>query len=33
MPKITNQSNDYNDLEAGVTYIVNAIEIDWNGAQ
>ena len=32
-PKIINQSNDYNDLEAGVTYIVNAIEIDWNGAQ
>ena len=32
MPKINNQSNDYTDLEAGVAYIVNAIEIDWNGA-
>ena len=32
MPKITNQSNDYNDLDAGVAYTVNAIEIDWNGA-
>ena len=32
MPKIYNQSNDYNDLEAGVNAVINAIEIDWNGA-
>ena len=33
MPKISNQNNDYTDLEAGVTPVINAIEIDWNGAQ
>lgn len=32
MPKITNGMNDYTDLEAGVNPLVNAVEIDWNGA-
>lgn len=31
-PKITNRFNDYTDLESGVEPIINAIEIDWNGA-
>ena len=33
MPKIINGMNDYTDLEAGVNPLINAIEIDWNGAQ
>lgn len=33
MPKINNITTDYTDLEAGITPVVNAIEIDWNGAQ
>ena len=30
--KISNDMNDYTDLEAGVNPLINAIEIDWNGA-
>ena len=33
MPKITNRFNDYDDLEAGIEPVINAVEIDWNGAQ
>ena len=32
MPKITNRFNDYDDLEAGIEPVINAIEIDWNSA-